>query len=59
MILWRDMEGFEPATERRFLEGKLKTEGAFEEVLINGDSATPGIKSLDGLFKRLVEEGER
>lgn len=59
LILWRDMEGFDPATERRFLEGKLKTDGPFEEVLINGDTATPGIKSLDGLFKRLMEDGEQ
>lgn len=59
LILWRDMEGFDPGLERRFLESKLKGEGPFEEILINGDSATPGIKSLDGLFKRLMEEGEQ
>jgi hypothetical protein len=55
LVLWRDMKGLDPATERRFLEGKLKSEGPFDEVLINGDTATPGIKSLDGLFKRLLE----
>jgi len=44
--------------ERRFLEAKLKSEGPFDEVLINVDTATPGVKVLDGLFKRLLEEGE-
>lgn len=59
LILWRDMTGLDPVVEREFLEGKLKAEGPFDEVLINGDSATPGVKSLDGLFKRLLEEEER
>jgi len=45
--------------ERDFLETKLKSEGPFNEALINGDSATPGVKSLDGIFKRLLEEEER
>lgn len=58
LVLWRDMEGLDPVVERRFLEAKLKTEGAFDEMLINGDTATPGFRSLDGLFKRLLEEGE-
>jgi hypothetical protein len=34
-------------------------EGPFDEIWINGDTATPGIKSLDGLFKRLLEEEEK
>ena len=59
LILWRDMAGLDPVVERQFLEGKLKDEGPFDEVLINGDSATPVVKSLDGLFKRLMEEKER
>lgn len=59
LVLWRDMENLDPVLERQFLEGKLKTEDPFDEMLINGDTATPGIKSLDGLFKRLLEEGER
>jgi hypothetical protein len=49
------MKDLDPVVERGFLEGKLKAEGPFDEVLINGDTATPGIKSLDGLFKRLLE----
>ncbi len=59
LILWRDMENLDPKIERQFLESKIKSEGPFDEILINGDTATPGIKSLDGLFKRLLEEGER
>jgi adenine-specific DNA-methyltransferase len=59
LVLWRDMEALDPALERQFLESKLKDEGPFEEMLINGDTATPGVRSLDSLFKRLVEEGER
>lgn len=59
LVLWRDTEGLDPVVERQFLEKKLKTDGPFDEVLINGDTATPGVKSLDGLLKRLVEEGER
>ncbi len=27
--------------------------------LINGHTATPGVKALDGLFKRLMEEEEK
>jgi len=59
LVLWRDMENLAPVVERRFLEERLGAEGPFDEVLINGDTATPGIRSLDGLFKRLMEEGER
>jgi len=55
LIIWRDMKDLDPAVERRFLEPKIKSEGLFNEILINGDTATPGIKSLDGTFKRLVE----
>lgn len=58
MVLWRDMEGPDPVVERQFLEAKLKAEGPFDEMLINGDTATPGFSSLDGLFKRLMEEDE-
>ena len=41
-----------------FLEAKLKDEGPFDEMVINGDTATPGFGSLDALFKQLMEEGE-
>ncbi len=57
LVLWRDMVNLDPVVERRFLEERLGAEGPFDEALINGDTATPGIRSLDGLFKRLMEEG--
>ena len=53
------MEGLDLVVERRFLEGRVKAEGPFDEMLVNGDTATPGFISLDGLFKRLMEEGEK
>lgn len=59
LVLWRDMEGFDPVVERQFLEKKFKAEDPFDEMLINGDTATPGAKSLDALFKGLLMEGER
>jgi adenine-specific DNA-methyltransferase len=59
LVLWRDMTDLDPVVERDFLETRLKSDGPFDEVLINGDSATPGLKSLDGIFKRLFEEEER
>jgi adenine-specific DNA-methyltransferase len=59
LVLWRDMDKLDPQMEREFLESKLKSEGPFDEILINGDSATPDIKSLDPIFKRLMEEGEQ
>lgn len=60
LMLWRDMEGYDPANERRFLEAKLQELAvSFEECLINSDTATPGFRSLDGIFKQLVMEGER
>jgi adenine-specific DNA-methyltransferase len=59
LVLWRDMDKLDPKVEREFLESKLESEGPFDEILINGDSATPGIRSLDPLFKRLMGEGEQ
>lgn len=59
LVLWRDMKGLNPAVERRFAEAKLKADGAWDEVLINGDSAIPAARSLDGLFKRLMEEPDQ
>ena len=59
LVLWRDMEKLDPAVERQFLEARLKQDGPFDEAWINGDTATPGVQSLDGLFKRLLEEEER
>lgn len=59
LVVWRDMTGLDPAVERPFLEARAKELGPFEEQWINGDSAAKGFASLDGLFKRLMEEGER
>jgi len=59
LVVWRDMEKLEPRLERQFLEAKFKGEAAFDEMLINGDTATPGFRSLDASFKRLMEEEER
>jgi hypothetical protein len=53
------MEKLDPAVERNFLEARLKQDGPFDEAWTNGDTATPGVQSLDALFKRLLEEEER
>ena len=52
LVIWRDMAGLDPAVERTFLGGRV---GEYDRVLINGDSAVPGIESLDPLFTRLME----
>lgn len=57
LVVWRGMTSLDPAIERPFLEAKAKELGSFEEQWINGDSAAKGFASLDGLFKRLMEEG--
>jgi adenine-specific DNA-methyltransferase len=59
LVVWRDMTGLDPKVERPFLEAKARELGTFEEQWINGDTAAKGFASLDGLFKRLMEEGER
>lgn len=57
LVVWRDMTSLDPKVERDFLEGQVKQEKEpFDRMLINGDSATPGFESLDGLFKRLMTE---
>jgi adenine-specific DNA-methyltransferase len=56
LVVWRDMTELDPKAEREFLEARLKREEAFDRLLINGDSATPGFESLDGLFKQLMTE---
>lgn len=62
LVLWRDMEDLDPKTERAFLEAKIadmEKNGQFwDEILINGDSSTPRVDSLDPLFKRLMMKGE-
>jgi hypothetical protein len=56
LVAWRDMTDLDPKAERDFLEARLKREEAFDRRLINGDSATPGFESLDGLFKQLMTD---
>lgn len=59
MVLWRDMAGLDPKIERTFIEAKLAEDlTGYDEKWINGDSAA-GFKSLDGEFKRLMEEPDR
>ena len=59
LVVWRDMTGLDPVTDREFLESKAKEFGPFEEQWVNSDTAAKGFASLDGLFKRLMEEGGR
>jgi adenine-specific DNA-methyltransferase len=62
LVLWRDMDNLDVEAERSFLEAKIAEMEAggeiWDEILINGDSPTPGIASLDPLFKRLMMQGE-
>jgi len=58
LVVWRDMTGLDPITDREFLESKAKEFGSFEEQWVNGDSAAKGFASLDGLFKRLMAGDE-
>jgi len=44
LVLWRDMADLDIEAERKYLEPKIK---GFDEVRINGDSAVPGIRSID------------
>lgn len=55
LVVWRDITGLDPKAERAFLEVEIAKLGEFEEKWINGDCAVPGLASLDGLFKRLME----
>lgn len=58
LVVWRDMTGLDPVTDREFLESKSKEFGPFEEQWVNGDSAAKGFASLDGLFRRLMAGDE-
>ena len=59
LVLWRDMgDNYAPEKERAFLESKVaameNTGAVWDEILINGDTPTPRVYSLDPLFKRLM-----
>jgi adenine-specific DNA-methyltransferase len=58
LVIWRDVEGLDPAVERRWLERRLEETGPWDEALCNADCATPGVRSLDPDFKRLLSEPE-
>lgn len=62
LVLWRDMEDLDVEAECAFLEGKITAMSnsgeTWDEILINGDTPTPGVQSLDPLFKRLMMQGE-
>ncbi len=58
LVVWRDTADLDPRAERVFLEKQVATltkDAPFDRMLINGDSATPGFETLDGLFKQLME----
>lgn len=56
LVLWRDMTELDAGVERVFLEARLaEADPPYDRVLINGDTATPAVDSLDPLFKRLIE----
>jgi adenine-specific DNA-methyltransferase len=59
LVVWRDMTSLDATVERSFLEAQAKEVGSFDEQWINGDTAAKNFASLDGLFRRLMEEGER
>ena len=56
------MDGLDTEKDRAFLERKLHemqdAGETWDEILINGDTPTPGIASLDPLFKELMMTGE-
>lgn len=59
LVLWRDTAGLDFERERSFLDERLAEIPTVDEVLINCDCAHPRARSLDPIFKRLMEEGER
>lgn len=58
LVVWRDVDGLDPAAERDWLTAQLEGLGwawaDFDRVYSNADSALPRAESLDGEFKRLM-----
>ncbi len=55
LVLWRNVPPEEEADrDRRFLEEQTDDITAWDEVLINGPCAAPGVRPLDGLFQQLL-----
>jgi adenine-specific DNA-methyltransferase len=64
LVLWRDMGELDPSVERAFLEERIEPD-AYDDILINGDGAVPAdggrppVRSLDPIFKQIVEQDQR
>jgi adenine-specific DNA-methyltransferase len=61
LVVWRDVNGLDPASELTYLEGTLERVFArgldsFARVWHNADSAIPNGQSLDGEFQQLMFE---
>jgi len=52
LLLWRDLNGVDHVAERDFLLPRLE---GFDEVLINGANATPGVQTIDPLLFAALE----
>jgi adenine-specific DNA-methyltransferase len=52
LLLWRDLPGVDHIAERDFLIPRME---GYDEVLINGASATPGIQTIDPLLFAALE----
>jgi adenine-specific DNA-methyltransferase len=63
LVVWRDVDGLDPAAELEFLEERApiltgRDLGEFEKVWHNADSVIPNGASLDAEFHRLMFEPE-
>ncbi len=52
LLLWRDLPGVDHVAERDFLLPRIE---CFDEVLINGANATPGVQTVDPLLFAALE----
>jgi hypothetical protein len=62
-VVWRDVKGLDPRTEKSFLEEKVRESlgvdlAEYSTIYHNADSALPNSLSLDAEFKRLMFEPE-
>ena len=55
LVVWRNVPPeSEAGRDRAFLEERIGDLGEWNEAWINGPCAVPGLKPLDGIFKRLI-----
>jgi len=55
LVIWRNVPPEdEAARDRAFLEEHIGDLAQWEEAWVNGPCALPGLKPLDGMFKRLI-----